>query len=265
MSLNKSNIDYLRKEILYPATGLTGYTLNIVTGCKHQEQGICNVKDCYARRMVEHGRLKGHPSYPYGFKPTFHPERIRKYGGAPKLLFLDDMGDCGCDDLFRYVNDETEFASPEFIASEMLRFALLNPQHIILLLTKRPEWYVFAEWPPNVYCGVTCTSNADLDKLFCTYPIWWEEEHQWWLSLEPWLDEKPPKIDSSDGWLVIGGLSGPNARPVSVATLKWLQDPSIQARRFTKDNAYKKPEHGPWIRDYPREYPDSWRVEEATQ
>ncbi|GAG27026.1 unnamed protein product, partial [marine sediment metagenome] len=191
MSLNPSKIDYLLQA--KDAINRPGYTLNIITGCKH------GCEYCYARRMVEHGRLKGHPSYPYGFEPTFHPERIRKYGGKPKLLFLNDMGDVGGDWKWNAVVPNNkgfgpsklwQGGSPEYMAMQIRRFALLNPQHIILLLTKRPEWYGLAEWPDNVWCGFTATNKKQF-LLGCIdlFKALNGNVSRTWISLEPWLDE----------------------------------------------------------------------------
>ena len=255
MSLNKSKIDYVWDPILTPATGRRGHTHNICTGCKH------GCEFCYARRMVEEGRLKGHPAYPYGFAPTFHPERVRAFGGKPKVIFDGNMADYGGD--WDWKNGGgPEYLTPNYssdwIAREMVRFALLNPQHIILLLTKNPAWYRFAEWPDNVWCGFSATNNEEL------FPRWKEilnhcDGRRTWISLEPWLDDDPPDYMLCAAWLVVGGLTGPNAKPVSAATRRWLWDSSIQAKRFTKANVG-------WGggQDCPREYPDSWKVNNAT-
>ena len=79
------------------------------------------------------------------------------------------------------------------------------------------------------------------------------------VSLEPYLDDEPPDFVHLEAWYIIGGQSGPNARPVSRATRDWLCDKSIKAKRFTKANAgWGGGEH---IHIFPREYPESWRVE----
>lgn len=260
--MNKSNIDYLKQA--EAAIGRPGYTLNIVTGCKH------GCPYCYARRMVEHGRLKGNKAYPYGFEPTFHPGRIRKYGGKPKLIFCNDMGDVGGDWWWKTIpNPHPEYDYTEstslHVAKCMRQFATFNSQHRILLLTKRPEFYGLVEWPSNVWLGFSATNNAELHKhWFGTYPDANIPANRSWVSCEPWLDDKPPNAHQmyTELWLVIGGLSGPNARPVSEATLEWLKDDTVQAKRFTKRNAYTAPK-GYTSSCVPREYPDEWKVNNA--
>ena len=237
-----SKIDYLAhsKELI----GRPGRVLNVVTGCKH------GCEWCYARQMVEHGRLKGHPSYPYGFEPTFHVDRVGAVGPRSKwLIFLNDMGDCGCDCDFRDAEYPAARWDSLYIATAMNFFAELNPQHIILLLTKNPSWYALAEWPENVWCGKTATNNHELHSG----PIM---PDRFWLSLEPWLDKNAPNLSGCAGWTVIGGLSGKNPQPVSNATQVWLANNHdggpFEGRRFVKANAGW---HGSL-----RQYPDEWRV-----
>lgn len=263
MSLNRqSPIDYIQEA---HTIGRQGCTLSLVTGCKHWLQpDVCAVgTGCYAYGLVLYGRLKGHPSYPYGFEPTFHPERVKKYGGKPKLIFLNDMGDVGGD--WEWKNANTGLMdSPKAIAMTMTTIVLLNPQHIFLLLTKRPEWYGIQNWPSNVWRGFTATCNDELHKH--EFEI---DEGNVWMSLEPWLDDEAPNINGDEwdsAWLAIGGLSGPNARPVSDATQKWLMDKSIQAKRFMKRNAFPPrklftDEEIYAYAQFPREYPVEWRVE----
>lgn len=250
--LHKSPIDYLAhsQELI----GRPGYVLNIITGCEH----TCSW--CYARRMVEHGRLKGSKAYPYGFEPTFHPERIRKIGGKPKLIFLNDMGDVGGDWTWHVFPTRLSVtakrcgltASPATIAEGMHDFALLNPQHILLLLTKRPEWYGLQEWPDNVWCGFTATNNKELDERWGEMPY----NVNTWMSLEPWLDRLSPElrpVQVAKSWVVIGGLTGPQSksgRAFSDQVTGWLQ--SYQSCHFVKDNCR--------LINPTRQYPDEWRI-----
>lgn len=260
MALNKSGIDYLKHAAAL--INRPGYTLNIVTGCKH------GCEYCYARRMVEHGRLKGHASYPHGFLPTYHPERIRAIGGKPKLIFLNDMADVGGDwnwfHKVQLLSDVPTICSPELLAKAMVRFATLNPQHILLLLTKNPSWYRLAEWPDNVWCGFSATNNEELKTRAGQMPKNMDAGKMW-ISAEPWLDEEPPHIARNVTchiWTVIGGMSGPKAQPVSGPTRDWLKDNSVKARRFTKMNALTP--LGQTVGNYPREYPEAWKVTNAT-
>lgn len=259
--LHKSKIDYIADSA--GAINRPGYVLNIVTGCRH------GCEWCYAWRMVENGRLKGHSSYPYGFEPTFHSSRFLDIGGKPKLIFLNDMGDVGGDWEWKEANPPnfptaTEYSS-KAVAGYMRDFAESNPQHILLLLTKNPSWYGYVEWPENVWCGFSATNNEELAervRVMEQLPYPQVPADHTWISLEPWLDKDSPNIKRTEAWLVIGGLSGPNTSHVSNPMLTWLRDDSIKARRFTKRNAL-----GNWpdlqIDQFPREYPEKWKVTNA--
>lgn len=256
--MNKSKIDYLdkAKELI----NRDGGSLNLITGCRHHESDICNI-DCWARRMVE-TRFKAHPAYPYGFEPTFHPGRVKAIGGKPKLIALNFMGDVGGDWEWKGVPTSQIWKSsaPGVMAGIMKQFAKLNPQHIILLLTKNPSWYRYMKWPENCYLGFSATNNEELERrareLFRSTT---SALSNVWISLEPWMDDDYPDVAwTSVDWLVIGGLSGPKAQPVSVATKEWLLDDTVQAKRFTKDNAIMP--LAPAIGMYPREYPEAWKV-----
>lgn len=254
--MNKSNICYLRESEVI--NNRPGYTYNLVTGCKH------GCPWCWARRMVE-TRLKDHPAYPYGFEPTFHPERVKAFGGVPKLIALNFMGDVGGDWPWLHSNALTvdgPWSNPQHIASFMREFAELNPQHIILLLTKNPAWYQHGPFPDNVWCGFSASNNREFEAR------WGVIDHlstvradRRWVSLEPWLDEDAPFDPSDMIWLVIGGLTGKGSRGVSPETVRWIQKASefqspLLPREFpiifVKDNSK--------LVNAPRQYPDEWTV-----
>ncbi len=239
-SYHRTKIDYIRdsEEI----TGRAGYVLNIITGCRHR----CPY--CYARTMVLNGRLQGHRSYPYGFEPTYHPDRVGPIGGKKKFLFLNDMGDVGGEWAWRIFGSSLT-VEPEDIADAMREFAGENPKHICLLLTKNPAWFRYGPWPDNVYCGFTATNNRELQERL-TEILKHVPADKVWMSLEPWQDDEAPMIPTPVAWITIGGLSGINPTPVSPATMEWLENNRVEIPRFVKANSG-------WdgIR---KEYPDTW-------
>lgn len=256
MGLNKSNIDYLREadDII----GRPGYSYNIVTGCRH------GCPWCWAKELVG-TRLKDSPAYPYGFEPTFHPERIKKIGGVPKLIALNFMGDVGGNWNWRDTDPVFPLKwTPSQIVLSLLNFAELNPGHILLLLTKNPAWYALADWPENVWCGFSASNNAELRER--NGVIWngsMRHGGRVWTSLEPWLDNDAPYMGISTAWIVIGGLSGRNPQPVSEDTIRWIE--SYQGKLFVKRNTWgqnfdKLDLSKPMEIQKRHEYPDFWRV-----
>ena len=256
-----SGIDYLAQSA--KLIGRPGKAYNIVTGCRHGLDVCACANDCWARKCAT-TRLRDNPGYPYGFEPTFHPERVKAVGVRSEwLIFLNCMGDVGGNWDWR-TPDPAELFNSEYLANQILQFAALNPRHILLLLTKNPAWYGLVEWPDNVWCGFSATNNAELYMRGLQFIRSGQSWDRAWMSLEPWLDNAAPDLKGpTNRWTVIGGLSGANRRPVSDATWKWLQDETVQARRFTKRNAYLPQ----WLYGsnypavFPREYPESWRVE----
>jgi len=276
-----SGIDYL--EQAEHLIRRKGKAYNICSGCLHTTEICACANDCWAKKTIK-GRLRHNKGYPYGTQPTFRPEMVKAVGKRSRLLIaLNFMGDVG--GLWWWYDTQgltvpidfpphikLEFPDrhkyrPFEIASEMVRFALLNPDHIILLLTKRPEWYGLVEWPENVWCGFTATNNEELEKRIVEIDkaLNRGDGTDWshvWISHEPRFGG-PPSYVLPDVWHVIGGLSGPHARPVSEATLEWLKDKSVKAKRFAKANILDCCNRELLMYRFPREYPDSWRVQEA--
>ena len=143
-------------------------TWNPVTGCTSISEGC---EHCYAARMAK--RLAGRGGYPKGdpFRPGIchidklsKPLKIKK----PSLIFVCSMGD-----LFHE-------AVSESIIDEILDVIAACPQHIFIMLTKRPqniERKLYASTPecgcrhlgggdylPNVWLGVTAENQARADE-----------------------------------------------------------------------------------------------------
>lgn len=264
-----SDIDYLKVsgEII----GRRGMAYNICSGCLHTIKECACSDACWAKECIK-TRLRDHPEYPYGTEPTFRPDMVGTIGPKSKwLVALNFMGDVGGKWDWKMPGLHASIDS-KHIAHSMVHFALLNPQHVILLLTKNPAWYGLVEWPDNCWLGFTATTNEEFGEpwvqiktSFDTHTMLGACRARHWVSFEPWLDPEPPDSAAAEyiDWFVIGGLSkgrhGP-ARPVSEAVLDWLMDDSVRAKRFTKRNA--DPEYPEYYTGgrYPREYPDSWKV-----
>ncbi|OPZ67696.1 MAG: Phage protein Gp37/Gp68 [Verrucomicrobia bacterium ADurb.Bin474] len=126
---------------------------NPITGCTKISDGCRN---CYAERMAK--RLAGRCGYPKDdpFRVTFHPERMNEplLRKKPTRYFVCSMGD-----LF---HDEVP---DEFIVSAY-QVMLRCPQHLFIVLTKRPERiHNFVSEPlPNVIHGTTVESQEFADK-----------------------------------------------------------------------------------------------------
>lgn len=191
----------------------TGSTWNPITGCDKISLGC---QHCYAERLANRLRLMGVKKYKNGFKLTLHPELIDEplSWKKPRIVFVNSMSD-----LF---HNKVPFSYIKEIFSVMEK----GDMHIFQILTKRSERLLKLNrklfWPENVWMGVT-VENAKyvnrIDDLRATIA------HVKWLSLEPLLGPIS-NLDLTDiDWVVVGGESGPQARPIEK---KWVLE--IQAQ-----------------------------------
>lgn len=157
--------------------------------------------------------------YRAGFSVTLHescldqPLRWRK----PRLIFVNSMSD-----LF-HKSVPTSFIQAVF---DVMNRA---SHHTFQVLTKRPRRVVQLSdqlnWPRNVWLGTSIESGRwrwRLDKLK-------EAGAQTkFLSLEPLLGPLPRLPLQGVDWVIVGGESGPGARPMDV---DWVRDIRDQCQR----------------------------------
>lgn len=194
----------------------TECTWNPVTGCTKISPGCIH---CYAERMAKRLKAMGQPNYVNGFELTLHkdalelPLRWKK----PKTIFVNSMSD-----LFHEDVPDTFILS----AFDVMRRAFW---HRFQVLTKRSERMTAISprlpWANNIWMGVS-VENADaafrIDYLRRT------EAHVKFLSLEPLLGPLPHLDLSGINWVIVGGESGPGARPMDEG---WVIDLRRQCQR----------------------------------
>jgi protein gp37 len=187
----------------------TEATWNPVTGCTKVSPGCAN---CYAERMAKRLKAMGQPRYRNGFKLTLQPDvlEVPLRWKRPRMVFVNSMSD-----LF---HKDVPF---DFIAK---CFAVMEraSHHTFQVLTKRVERAAGIAhrlpWPQNVWMG-TSVENADYTRrvhLLARIPAAIR-----FLSLEPLLGPIPQLPLSQIDWVIVGGESGPGARPMDA---KWVFD-----------------------------------------
>ncbi len=180
----------------------TESTWNPVTGCTKISSGC---KNCYAERMAKRLQAMGQPNYRNGFKLTCHPHvlELPLHWKKSQMIFVNSMSD-----LFH------RQVPLEFI---LKIFDTMNKasQHVFQILTKRTsrleELSVVLPWSENIWMGIT-VENSDykerIDFLRRTGAF------IKFLSLEPLLDDIGDLDLEGIDWVIVGGESGPKARPI---------------------------------------------------
>jgi len=199
----------------YSEIQYTHASWNPVTGCSRVSEGC---KHCYAERMAKRLQGMGVAKYRNGFEVTVHPEVLEEplRWRKPTLVFVNSMSD-----LFHQKIPVSFFRQ----VFDVMRRA---DRHVFQVLTKRSERLARLApriaWPPNVWMGVTVESARfayRIDHLRQTGAA------VKWLSMEPLLGPVPGMDLTGIDWIVVGGESGPGARPMDKA---WVLDIQRQCR-----------------------------------
>ena len=193
----------------------TEVTWNPVTGCSKISRGCQN---CYAERFALRLRAMGQARYDRGFQVSLHEDLITlpKKWIRPRLIFVNSMSD-----LF---HDAVPFDFIERVFETMGSC----PQHIFQVLTKRSgrlrSLAGRLRWADNIWMGVTVEDRSELIRIEDLAHV---PAHVRFVSCEPLLEslnELP--LDHVD-WLIVGGESGPGARPMR---REWVESILEQSR-----------------------------------
>ena len=104
------------------------------------------------------------------------------------------------------------------------------PQHTFQVLTKRPgrvsQLDARLDWTPNIWLGTSIESKRwlhRLDQLKAT------GARTKFLSLEPLLGPLPDLDLYGIGWVIVGGESGPGARPMNADWVREIRDSCVRS------------------------------------
>jgi len=245
--MSKSNIEW------------TDETWNPVTGCTKVSQGC---RHCYAER---HWPRLSAPGQPYAGREftdvRCHPKRLEQplHWRKPRRVFVNSMSDLfheavpdsfidnvfavialapqhtfqvltkRCQRMWEYMNSQSACENEHRL--ELIRSAAID-------YTDRP--YEQIHWPVrNVQLGVSAEDQATADER--TRLLMQTPATVRFLSIEPLIDEVTifsldGPVDVPDGtesplhWVIVGGESGPRARPMNPDWVRSFRDQCQIAR-----------------------------------
>lgn len=194
----------------------TDATWNPVTGCTKISAGCDN---CYALRFSE--RFRGTPNHPFesGFDLTLRPERLVQplLWRQPKMIFVNSMSDLFHKDV------PTAFVDRIFDTMERANW------HTFQVLTKRSslmrdyleERYAGTRGPTHMWFGVSIEDGTKHSRL---RHLRQAPAGIRFLSVEP-LIGPPGELDLFGiDWVIVGGESGPGARPMKPEWVRSVRD-----------------------------------------
>jgi len=195
----------------------TDATWNPVRGCTKISPGC---KNCYAKTFAERWRgIPGHP-FEFGFDLRLVPEKLADplKWTSPKMIFVNSMSDLFHEDV------------PDDYIAQVGRVMTAADWHTYQILTKRPERLIDALRGP-------------LKKQATLPHIWWgvsveDKKHGLprvkllrksraavkFLSIEPLLEDLGNFDLKGINWVIVGGESGPGARPIKKEWVLRIRD-----------------------------------------
>jgi protein gp37 len=225
--------------------GWTDETWNPVTGCSKVSAGCDN---CYAERLSLKFGWSKKPWTPENAAENvvLQPERLRKpYSWKePKRVFVNSMSD-----LF-HVEVPDDFIRRVYSAMEE------NHRHIYQILTKRPgrmARFIAQEWgttggyqPQFIWHGTSVEDSRVVGRIDALRRV---NSAVRFLSLEPLIGDLGKLDLTGIHWVIVGGESGPNFRPMKPDWARSIRDQCVKAgvAFFYKQGSAFRSESNPYL------------------
>jgi protein gp37 len=190
----------------------TDATWNPVTGCTKVSPGC---KFCYAERMAGRLQAMGQQRYRNGFRSTLHPDLVEAplRWSVPRVIFVNSMSDLFHEDV------------PEDFIGAVFETIKRADWHVFQILTKRSERLRALSgqlsWPRNLWMGVSVESRDYVHRVRDLQRV---PAHVRFLSMEPLLGPVARVPLSGIHWVIVGGESGPGARPMDPEWARAIRD-----------------------------------------
>jgi protein gp37 len=214
----------------------TNSTWNPVVGCSMVSEGCRN---CYAERMAKRlaavataAAARGEQA---GRAANYLPV-LNQRGRWNGEVYLDDGAVA---DPLRWKSSRMVFVNSmsdlfhERVPLEFVQrvFGVMNrcPQHVFQILTKRPEraaaWSAMLDWTENIWMGTSVESAAVVSRVAALRGTGARTK---FLSVEPLLGPIPRLPVAGIDWVIVGGESGPGARPMEARWARAIRDRCVQ-------------------------------------
>ena len=199
----------------------TEATWNPTTGCDKTSPGCDN---CYALALAKRLRAMGQPKYQRdgdprtsgpGFALTVHEDTLAApyKWKSPRVIFVNSMSDLFHPDV------------PLDFIQRVFTVMAETPQHTYQVLTKRSKRLAAVadeiDWPDNVWMGVSVETERYAFRLDHLRDV---PATVRFVSAEPLLGPLPDLDLTAIDWLIAGGESGPNARPMDESWVRDIRD-----------------------------------------
>lgn len=198
-----SNIEWT-EQTWNPATGCT----KVSPGCKH----------CYAEAMAARLQKIEAAGYQNGFQLTLQHSRLSQplQRKKPTVYFVNSMSDLFHEDI------------PDAFLDAVFDVIRQTPRHTYQILTKRaerlPDYFKRRDCPANAWLGVSVENKAyGLPRIDYLRRV---AASVRFLSIEPLLEDLGGLNWSGIYWVIVGGESGPRARPLRQ---EWVENVKQQA------------------------------------
>lgn len=204
----------------------TEATWNPVTGCDRISAGCDN---CYALTLARRLKAMGAPKYQNdgnpltsgpGFDVTIHPDVLcqPQQWRSPRMVFVNSMSD-----LFHA-------RVPLAFLQDVFETMAATPQHTYQVLTKRPLRAMRladqVPWAPNIWLGVSVESMDAAHRVDHLRQV---PAAVRFLSCEPLLGPLDGLNLTDIDWVIAGGESGLNYRPLDIRWARGIRDASLEA------------------------------------
>lgn len=180
----------------------TERTWNPTTGCAKVSPGCLH---CYAEVMARRLHAMGAPGYERRFELTLQPDRLEQplQRRAPTVYFVNSMSDLFHKDV------------PESFLDRVFDVMRATPQHTYQVLTKRagrlPQYFAGRTVPDNCWLGVSVEDRRRIRRVPLLRQVGAKVR---FLSIEPLLEDLGELDLSGIHWVIVGGESGHQARPM---------------------------------------------------